>query len=367
MRLWINFPVKKDIFHLLLAGSDCKSLMTVHNMIRATVDPTVDMPASKLPTAKLPWSPAKLARLSAGVLIVACLVAYVPLDEVVANLRNVAWTWLLSACALALFTEWLASVQLRILADGHRLQLSTRQVFEMNLATRMYGLIMPGGTLATLAVRVYRLSGKHGHYAGGALAATTDRLVATLNLCVVGCIFWLLATPRDATLWLVLNLGTLAAMAVVVAALLTRRPWPLKRLLLRIGDRLLGARFATIRRAVWESRALPGRRLSAVFALSISQHLLGVVTFYLLARALGLPLDLIDIGWIRSAMVLASLLPVSLLGLGPREGAALLALQAYGISAHASLAFSLSVFAVCVLFLGLLGGIIEFRRYLIAR
>ncbi|MBK8907629.1 MAG: flippase-like domain-containing protein [Rhodospirillales bacterium] len=305
-------------------------------------------------------------RLSIGVLIVACLVAYVPLDEVVASLRAVAWKWLLAACALALCAEWLASIQLRILADAHRLQLSTLQVFEMNLATRLYGLIMPGGTLATMAVRIYRLSGKHGHYAGGALAATADRLVATLNLCVVGCIFWLLALPRDGLLWLALNLATLTAMAVVVAALLARRPWPLKQLLLRMGDRFLGARFATVRRAVWESRAMPGRRFSAIFALSIAQHLLGIATFYLLALALGLPLDLIEIGWIRSAMVLASLLPVSLLGLGPREGAALLALQTYGISAHASVAFSLSVFAVCVLFLGLLGGAVEFRRHLVA-
>ncbi|MCW5699420.1 MAG: flippase-like domain-containing protein [Rhodospirillales bacterium] len=311
------------------------------------------------------WTRGKVLRLFIGLLLLACLFAYVPFSAVLENLRGVSIPLFAVSCAIILASEFLASIHLRILADTHKLEFSTKQVFETILATRFYGLIMPGGNVATMLVRVYRLAGVRGHFAGSALAATSDRLVATLTLCMVGCLFWVLAMPANALLWLLLDLAALVAIAFLVATFLTRRPWPLRRYLLPLAERLIGKNFDIIRRAFADSRALPHRRLLHVFALSFAAHLLGIFAFYVLALALGLQIDFLAIGWVRSAIVLASLIPISLLGLGLREGAAILALPTYGISADAAMAFSLGVFATTVLFLGLLGGIMEARRHFI--
>jgi len=83
-----------------------------------------------------------------------------------------------------------------------------------------------------------------------------------------------------------------------------------------------------------------------------------------LARALGLELSLLTIGWVRSAVVLIAMLPVSLGGIGLREGAFLYFLTPCGVGQEQAVAYSFLVFIVAVLFLGILGGIVEGRFWL---
>ena len=61
-------------------------------------------------------------------------------------------------------------------------------------------------------------------------------------------------------------------------------------------------------------------------------------------------------------MIIATMIPISVSGLGLREGASLLLLGGYGIAAEQIVAFSLLVFTVSVVFVGLLGGFLEVRR-----
>jgi hypothetical protein len=72
----------------------------------------------------------------------------------------------------------------------------------------------------------------------------------------------------------------------------------------------------------------------------------------------------LTIGWTRSAAVLVTVLPVSLAGLGLREGAFVLLLAPYAVAPADALAYSLLAFATTVLAVGLIGGAIEAFRLL---
>ena len=97
--------------------------------------------------------------------------------------------------------------------------------------------------------------------------------------------------------------------------------------------------------------------------ISLLAHLIGTVGYWLLALSLDLELSLMAIGWIRAGMMLATLLPVSISGLGVREAASLVLLSYYGIPADAAIAYSLIVFMTSILFIGLLGGLAEAWRF----
>ena len=132
---------------------------------------------------------------------------------------------------------------------------------------------------------------------------------------------------------------------------------PIRWLITRLGDRV-----QAVRDALWPLSRLDRGTLLQIGTLAVASNLLRVMVYYLLAQALGLGVSLVTIGWIRSVMMIATMPPVSVSGLGLREGASLLLLSGYGIAAEQIVAFSLLVFTVTALF-GLLGGVFEVGRF----
>ena len=118
---------------------------------------------------------------------------------------------------------------------------------------------------------------------------------------------------------------------------------------LRRAARLLRTRgldwvYAGVRRTglAFEAIAeLPARRLALLLFLSCLSQVPGILAFVILARALGLSLSIVTLGWVRSVTLIVTSLPISVAGLGVREGLLLLLLRPYGVPDHDALAFSL--------------------------
>jgi hypothetical protein len=309
---------------------------------------------------------ARLGRIGIAAAVLALLFTRVPVDGVLGILAEADVLPASAAFLIALLIQWIVALRLRIPANLQRMGLTTAETFELNLASRFYALFIPGGNLTAIAIRVMRLARLRRHYAGAMMAVAFDRVVATITLCATGIGFWIVARPPQSTVWLLLMIGTLLGLTLPVAALHT----------LRIPEaaagpgglvRVLGRRLAPLQLAVAQAREMSARQFLAVVALSLAAHLLGVVGFFLLAAAVSLELGLASIGWIQALLMLAGLVPVSVSGLGIREGVALLALPALGIGAELAVAFSLLVFSVTVLGVGLFGGVLEAWRYFAPR
>jgi glycosyltransferase 2 family protein len=325
----------------------------------ATKPPGAAAPARQ----KVPWI--WMLRLSLGFAVLTLIFLKVPFAGVVDVLGGARLAPVLGAAALAFIMHAANADRLKRLCDAHGHAWSTWQVFQINLATRFYGFL-PGGNFTGIAIRFYKLTGDKKRYLGTAVALFYDRIAATVSLCALGAVFWLLEMPSGS--WLVL-VAILAALIVMVAALMvmfTRRPGPVVSGLRRGLSRVGGVKLHTLRQAVRESRDLPTRQVLAVYGLSALAHLLGVLGWYLLCRSLDIDISFITIGWIRSAIILATMIPISMFGLGLRETAAVALLPLYGVSQETSLAFSLLVFAVTVLLIALAGGLCELWRLYVA-
>jgi uncharacterized protein (TIRG00374 family) len=101
-----------------------------------------------------------------------------------------------------------------------------------------------------------------------------------------------------------------------------------------------------------------GRRRWLVFLLSGGVHLAGIAFFYCLGRGMGLPL----VGWhyfvIVPLTVLATMLPISLNGLGVREGALVVLVGLLNPAVDPAKALALGLLATAVgLVVSLVGGV----------
>ena len=241
------------------------------------------------------------------------------------------------------------------------MRLSTLNLLQINLATAFYALILPAGNITGIIARFYRMSRHEPNYAAIAVALALERLAATLTLCLIGIAAWLADWPAE---WpaLVLMLGALAAMLALFASLFATAP-PLTRLRNRLG-RWWPGRLTSLREALRHTRDLSRGVVARVLALGILTHGLGIAAYALVASALDLDLSLATIAWTRSAAVLIAILPISVAGLGVREGVMVVLLAPYGIAAADALTYALLAFATTILAVGLVGGLLEAVRLL---
>ena len=308
-----------------------------------------------------PWSIfSRGLRYVIGIGFLLYVFSLVPVTDVATAIRNSRPDYLLTALVVAMSLQWLIAYRLKLVVNALEVGYSTTELFAINAATRFYGLFLPGGNVTGIAVRFYKIAGPQGMYAETAVTLYSERVIATLTLCTVGLIFRALDQSAE-NLWVVpIMAAVLIGSLYLLAVLMGYAPLPFARLIDRGVDRVGGSTLAKIRPAVARTRELPGNILVAILGLSFLIQLLGILVFMLIALSLGWNISFVSLGWIRSGLILATMIPISISGLGLREAGALLLLGAYG--GDEALAFSLLVFAVTVLFFALLGGAIEVWR-----
>jgi uncharacterized protein (TIRG00374 family) len=287
--------------------------------------------------------------------ILGFLFTMIPFADVTAVLGRSQSAYLVIAAFVWLFAHWIVACRLKLLVDAFGSRLSIRELFGINAATNFYGLFLPGGNVTGFAIRFYAISKIQKNYAEMALAVLLDRASATLTLCLVGSVFWLASQPAfSAPVLLMMTtvvVAMLALMMVLTGQASVRAPSHFRAAMERVGGRPL----ERLREAIARAGEMPRSTLARALGLSFLVHLMGTFSYLLCARALEMDLSFVLLGWVRSGMILATMIPISVGGLGLREVASLVLLTS--ITDDEAVAFSLLVFVVTVLPLGLLGGV----------
>lgn len=288
------------------------------------------------------------ARFVVAALLLAWLFSRFPLGHVGAVLAGASPGPLLVGAAAAIGAHLLASLRLSLIAGHHGFELSFGEACGVNFAAAFYGLTVPGGNLAGGAVRIYRLA--EGSRAVAAVAGVfADRVHATFGMLLFGLAFWA-ADPRAEPPVLGLALAGLTA-ALPVLYLLVRRGSPIAARLPAKWNRALG-----------REAEVPAGATVRLVGITLAAQLLGLVAVASAAAAIGLPLPILTLGWIRTAVMVVVMLPVSISGFGVREGALVALLAQYGVPGEHAVAFSLLIFAVTTLVNGAVGGVVEASR-----
>ena len=91
-------------------------------------------------------------------------------------------------------------------------------------------------------------------------------------------------------------------------------------------------------------------------------HLSGCLVFFMIAKSMGLHISFVSACWIRSGIILFTMIPLSVAGLGLREVAAVALLVPLGIAEAQAVGFAILVFLVTPVIVGLIGGAAEWYR-----
>ena len=282
-----------------------------------------------------------------------------PLSDVLATIAATRWALVVVALPLVLLGPLLSAARLKILTNALAMSLSVREITEVNFITRFYGLALPG-QLATGAIRWLRLTRIEDRKTGVLAAILFSRLLHLLALGSLGAVFYALDLPAMgqafSLIGLLLLLGALS-LGMLLLALANRSP--LAQSVEAMGS--LRRVVSTVRRFRDLSRA----SLSLAMGFSLAENLAATVVMYLLAQAVGASVPFVSLGWIRATVQLLIQLPISISGLGVREGGLLIALEPYGVAGSSAVALSLLIFGV-ILLVGLIGGVLELRGILLA-
>ena len=301
-----------------------------------------------------------LFQLISSVAILIYVYMSLPTAEITASWDSIEIHNIIVASALALAIEAVGAGRLRILTNTQGFGVSPLKLFHINLAARFYMLIVPVGTLASMATRFYKLQRLERRRAAALSSILIDRTTVTMGLCIVGGFAWLLGQPSGFS-----YVGYIACIGLVVGtALLMMLLHPISEKIMRRLLEWYSLNWLQSLMERWCSATSLFYRLSwsavaGLILLSILPHLIGACIFSILGNSFGVSLDLLTWCWVRTAVILATMVPISLAGLGVREVSLLVLLGGFGFNSANILALAAAIFCVSVLVPALIGGLME--------
>lgn len=296
----------------------------------------MDIAAAKRPSGGL----ARWLRIGLGFGIIALLLTQIDLEAALRAVLEARLELLVLGFAIVLASRLLAAVRWYLLLHGRHAAVTPFGVVRLMFVSDFVGYFMPG----SIGVEVLRIYGLAKTTADPALSATSvvvERVVALLVLVVlvlVGAASRPSALPAEIAplAWLCLGLLVLAVLAIMAR--------PTRRLALRL---LPGDRLARIRRglqsvfaALDTYRSRPGL-IAASLLLALVFQLMRCASVTVGAAALGHPLPFTFIMVVYPVMLLISLLPITIAGLGVREAGYVYFLGLGGMPAEVALPLAL--------------------------
>lgn len=271
---------------------------------------------------------------SAGVLSVIAL--KVDLSSVVLAARGIALFPYLTSLAIALVAAFVISLKYHILSRASNGNSTFWRAVEVNFIARFFGLLVPSG-VGQGAVRWYKMT-KDGADRAYFLAATVFERLVFLTMALLFVLLPLYTSHQPPPVE-DLRLQLLPIVAVFVLGLIVGFVYLLvpgiQSWLGSLIQKSKSDRYTAVRRFVtrFTLATLPTASVASVVLLSALWQIFYVARVHFLFLSVGQPMGLFDVSWIASLVFLVQLLPISLAGLGVREGAYVYVLGLYGLPA----------------------------------
>ncbi len=282
--------------------------------------------------------------------------SFVPIGDVVEALGDARVPYVLLVVPLVLLNPLLSAGRLRVLTDAQGFSTSVWQLTRINLTTNFYALALPGH-LAGGVVRWHKLSRVTGQRTEALAAVAYSRLYYLALMTLLGVLFLAIDLPRGIQPAAMISMVLL--FAVLIAAVYLAARADRSRLLKRLGTERSGF-VAQLASATAQYRRLPRGAWLRVVALSAIENLTGTLAVYLLALSVSTDVPFISIGWIRAVVAVVLNLPISISGLGVREGGLIILLEPFGVTGATAVALSFLMLGRSLL-LGVIGAVLELQ------
>lgn len=303
-----------------------------------------------------------LIRCVVSIGILCYLFLRIPFNQVIAALINTKITYILPAIFLQVGMNYISATQMKIFVSQQKMNFTVLNLIKINFITFFYRLFLPG-ELLTGAVRWYKLSKPSGMRAQALACIILARAINIFTLAVIGIVFFLIEMPYSSnyvsiSLILGLLISLLLFVSIVNVATASRVEYIVSKLNFAKIPNLIQEKIGKVWGSIKQFQEIPPRSLNYTLFLALLFHSVQIFSLYLFMRAVNINISIVTIAWITAAVFFLQMLPISVSGLGVREGAFVFLLRKYSICAPDAMALSLLIFAVSVAF-ALLGGVFE--------
>ena len=280
------------------------------------------------------------------------------------HIENVNPGQLVAATAIFFVSVVMGAYQWHRLLRAGGIELPFATTFKVYFVGIFFNNFLPAGVGGDV-VKIYDVA-KVGNDPYQVFAITVlDRVIGIAGLCILALAASLILLSGEGLFNLRLYIDIfIGCVAPVLALILNKR---LSRGVRTIFGRLtlwgLGGRFDVVFRHLGEYRKLR-RLLAQLTGLAMAVQFLRVVTHVLVGQALGIqftPLNWLQFFVFVPLLSLIMILPISINGLGVREGAGILLFTQIGFSKEQALLMELLTYAIMVV-VSFLGGFYFLRR-----
>jgi glycosyltransferase 2 family protein len=265
------------------------------------------------------------ARIGAGIIVVAAIVATVGAGPFIRGLTSVSAVPVVVAVLLTGIATASAAWRWRVVAAGLGLELSWRGAIAAYYRSQFLNAVLPGGVVGDIH-RAYRHGRRSGDVALAARAVVTERIAGQLVQCALTLVVLAalgLASPLHGLAWVI---GGVAVLLVIATAIVATAAG---------GRRFLRRELRMLRQLFRD----PGRSVQIV-ASSIVVVVSHTTVFVVACLATGVHASLTEMVALALIVLSAAALPINVGGWGPREGAAASAFAVVGLGAGAGVAAS---------------------------
>jgi uncharacterized membrane protein YbhN (UPF0104 family) len=246
--------------------------------------------------------------------------------------RNISIGWTLIALAAFLPTLLLNTRRWQVLLRAQNVTLPFARAFELMMIGQFFNAFLIGTTGGDVVRAIY-LGREESDGKTAGLSVIGDRLIGAAALStlvlLVGAIRFRFFHAHAAA-ETVFAAAMLLAAAVIFVTLAAASPladrWP--------------------RLASWRAPLANGALVAHAYAISLGSHVIHMFLSYSVARAVRIPLDFATVMTISPLVALLASLPISIQGLGIREGVATVLFGVAGVPREQSVLFALGLFLV---------------------
>ncbi|MBN2498872.1 MAG: flippase-like domain-containing protein [Deltaproteobacteria bacterium] len=271
-----------------------------------------------------------LLRAAVSLVLIALLLWYADLEHAAGRLARLDLGWMLVALLIKGVGITAGVLRWRLLLGGLGLALGTARLYGAYLVGRFFGSFLP----STIGLDVYRTyyAAVRTRKVASCVAVTAVEKVAGLFslgvLCLAALPFGSRMLP-ESVLWLI---GCVTCVPVLAAALLLVYPDLFRHLAVFFSGRMgkLGQALAMASQAVARCGHMRGRLLVAM-GLGLVVHGGTAAMFVATARAVGVDTPAGEILFVGPLAIAATLVPLSIAGIGVREGAYAFFLTTVGV------------------------------------
>ena len=313
------------------------------------------------------WQSTTLRLLGSAVLL-AAIFWFIPFSEVIGALKDIKLGYVGAALVLMLSTAWLDALALWLPLHKVGVPGSKWTVFEVKMITRFYAQFLPSELMAS-ALKLHRLAAPTRQWGEVTAALAFTRVVSALMLVLLGLVLWLIEMPTGpgrlvGYVLVGMAVGLLGMHFMIKSVIATRSA---KRLFAMPGLTWVKGKFfdkvRSLAQTTVTSYRLFGNTIYPVVFLALVRHLMGIISFTLVALSLDLHISLLAVGWIRVVMYALLMLPISIAGIGVREGSLIILLPEYGVAPNDAVALSFLLFVVTLVSTSA-GGLLEIKNLL---